>query len=187
MLAIWQRSLEGLRQVIFLTGEPGIGKTTLIEMFLSEICDHAPTVLRMRCVEHFGQGEALLPMIEAIERRCRAPEGTKLIELLHRQAPVWLAQLPSVLQPEEREALQREIFGASRERMIREGCELLETLSRDAPLILVLEDLHWSDHATLDFLSLLARRSESAALLVLASYRPGRRQPTDAFRRVGPP
>lgn len=172
LLAIWQHSLKGLRQIAFLTGEPGIGKTTLIEMFLNEISDDAPLVLRMRCVEHFGQGEALLPMIEAIEKHCRAPEGVKMIELLHRHAPIWLAQLPSVLQPEEREALQREIFGASRERMIREGCELLETLSKDAPLILVLEDLHWSDHATLDFLGLLARRSESAALLVLASYRP---------------
>jgi predicted ATPase/DNA-binding winged helix-turn-helix (wHTH) protein len=172
LLDFWQRSLEGLRQVIFLTGEPGIGKTTLIEMFLNEVSDHAHTVLRMRCVEHFGQGEALLPMIEAIEKRCRAPEGAKLIELLHRQAPVWLAQLPSVLQPEQREALQREIFGASRERMVREGCELLETLSRDVPLVLVLEDLHWSDHATLDFLSLLARRSAAASLLVLATYRP---------------
>ena len=172
LLAIWQRSLEGSRQVIFLTGEPGIGKTTLIEMFLGQISAHNPAVLRMRCVEHFGQGEALLPMIEAIERRCCAPGGRKLIKLLHLHAPVWLAQLPSVLQPGEREALQREIFGASRERMVREGCELLETLSRDAPLILVLEDLHWSDHATLDFLGLLARRSTPASLLVLATYRP---------------
>lgn len=168
----WRRTLENLRQVVFLTGEPGIGKTALIEMFLDDISDHAPMVVRMRCVERFGQGEALLPMIEAIEKRCRATEGGKLIELLHRLAPAWLAQLPSVLQPEEREALQREIFGASRERMIREGCELFETLSREAPLILVFEDIHWSDSTTLDFLSLLARRSEAAALLVLASYRP---------------
>ena len=67
---------------------------------------------------------------------------------MHSHAPVWLAQLPSVLKPDERETLQREIFGASRERMVREGCELLEALSKESPLILVLEDLHWSDHAT---------------------------------------
>ena len=91
-------------------------------------------VLRMRCVKHFGEGEALLPMIEAMEKRCRAPEGAKLIELMRSHAPVWLAQLPSVLKLEEREALQREIFGASRERMVREGCELLEALSKDRPV-----------------------------------------------------
>lgn len=172
LLHSWKRSLRGQRQVVFLTGEAGIGKTTLIEMFLAEIAEQAPAVLRMRCVEHFGRGETLLPLIEAIEKRCRAPEGAGLIELLRRYAPVWLAQLPSVLPPEERASLQHEIFGASPERMVREGCELLERLSAHGPLVLVLEDLHWSDPGTLDLISLLARRDEPAALLVLASYRP---------------
>ena len=172
LLAIWQSALESVRQVVFVTGEPGIGKTTLIEMFLEQVSEYSPMVLRMRCVKHFGEGEALMPMIEAMEKRCRGPEGAKLIELMQRYAPVWLAQLPSVLKPDERETLQRQIFGASRERMVREGCELLEALSKERPLILVLEDLHWSDHATMDFLSLLARRHESAPLMVMASYRP---------------
>src|SRR4051794_13347472 len=172
LLTIWQNALGSARQVVFVTGEPGIGKTTLIEMFLNQVSEYSPMVLRMRCVKHFGEGEALMPMIEAMEKRCRAPEGAKLIELLHRYAPVWLAQLPSVLKPDERETLQRQILGASRERMVREGCELLEALSKESPLILVLEDLHWSDHATMDFLSLLARRHESAPLMVMASYRP---------------
>jgi DNA-binding winged helix-turn-helix (wHTH) protein len=172
LLTIWQRSLENLRQVVFVTGEPGIGKTTLIEMFLNQASGWAPMVLRMRCVKHFGEGEALLPMLEAMEKRCRAPEGAELVGQMRSHAPVWLAQLPSVLKLEEREALQREIFGASRERMVREGCELLEALSKESPLILVLEDLHWSDHATLDFLSLLACRNEPAHLMVVASYRP---------------
>jgi DNA-binding winged helix-turn-helix (wHTH) protein/tetratricopeptide (TPR) repeat protein len=172
LFATWQKAVGCVRQVVFVTGEPGIGKTTLIEMFLRQVGEYSPMVLRMRCVKHLGEGEALMPMIEAMEKRCRGPEGAKLIELLHRHAPVWLAQLPSVLKPDEREMLQREIFGASRERMVREGCELLEALSKERPLILVLEDLHWSDHATMDFLSLLARRHESAPLMVVASYRP---------------
>jgi tetratricopeptide (TPR) repeat protein len=57
--------------------------------------------------------------------------------------------------------------------MLREGCVLLEELCNAAPLVLVVEDLHWSDHATLDFLALLAQRNPPAQLLVLASYRPG--------------
>jgi DNA-binding winged helix-turn-helix (wHTH) protein/tetratricopeptide (TPR) repeat protein len=181
LMAGWQRSLEYSRQILFLTGEPGIGKTTLIEMFLEEIRHYSPTVLRMRCVKHLGRGEALLPVIEAIEKRCRTAEGAELVALLHRHAPIWLAQLPSVLPPVEREALQREIFGASRERMIREGCELLEVIARETPLILVFEDLHWSDHATLDLLSLLAQRDEPARLLAIASYRPA-----DATRQAHP-
>jgi DNA-binding winged helix-turn-helix (wHTH) protein/tetratricopeptide (TPR) repeat protein len=181
LTAAWQRSLEHSRQILFLVGEPGIGKTTLIEMFLEEIRHHAPMILRMRCVRHLGQGEALLPVIEAIEKRCRAAEGAGLIGLLRRHAPIWLAQLPSMLPPVEREVLQREIFGASRERMIREGCDLLEAIAREAPLILVFEDLHWSDHATLDLLSLLAQRDEPAQLFAIASYRPA-----DASRQAHP-
>jgi hypothetical protein len=170
---LWRSSLQGARQLVFLTGEAGIGKTTLIEMFLAEIAEQAPSVLRARCVEHFGQGEALLPLLEAIEHQCRTERGASLIGRLRRHAPVWLAQLPSVLTSEEREALQREILGASRERMLREGCVLVEELCSAAPLVLVVEDLHWSDHATLGFLALLTQRNLPARLLVLVSYRPG--------------
>src|SRR5918992_4976299 len=170
---LWRSSLQGARQLVFLTGEAGMGKTTLIEMFLAEIAEQAPSVLHARCVEHFGQGEALLPLLEAIEHQCRTESGAALIGRLRRHAPVWLAQLPSVLTSEEREALQREILGANRERMLREGCVLLEELCSAAPLMLVVEDLHWSDHATLDFLALLTQRNLPARLLVLASYRPG--------------
>lgn len=170
---LWRSSLQGARQLVFLTGEAGIGKTTLIEMFLAEVAEQAPSVLRARCVEHFGQGEALLPLLEAMEQQCRTERGASLIARLRRHAPVWLAQLPSVLEADERAALQREILGASRERMLREGCVLLEELCGAAPLVLVVEDLHWSDHATLGFLALLAQRNLPARLLVLASYRPG--------------
>ena len=56
--------------------------------------------------------------------------------------------------------------------MLREMARALEVLSAERPLVLVLEDLHWSDYATLDLLSVLARRQESARLLVLGTYRP---------------
>ena len=56
--------------------------------------------------------------------------------------------------------------------MLREMAEALEALSVVAPVLLVLEDLHWSDHSTLDLLAMLGRRQESARLLVVGSYRP---------------
>lgn len=91
---------------------------------------------------------------------------------LRSRAPAWLVQMPGLLSAEERLSLQREVLGATRERMLREGCELFDALSAEAPLVVVLEDLHWSDYATLDLLTALARRRGPAALLVLASYRP---------------
>ena len=56
--------------------------------------------------------------------------------------------------------------------MLREFCDLMEVLSVDRPLALVLEDLHWSDLPTLDVLSRLARGDRRASVLVLATYRP---------------
>lgn len=56
--------------------------------------------------------------------------------------------------------------------MLREICEVLDAFTLETPLILVLEDLHWSDHSTLDFLAAIARRREPARLMVLATYRP---------------
>jgi predicted ATPase len=56
--------------------------------------------------------------------------------------------------------------------MLREAAEVLEAMSAEQPLVLVLEDLHWSDHATLDLLTWLARRREPARLLVVGTYRP---------------
>src|SRR5262249_24780271 len=62
--------------------------------------------------------------------------------------------------------------GTTRERMLRELAEAVETLTRERPLVLVLEDLHWSDYATIDWLALVARRRAAARLLVLGTYRP---------------
>src|SRR5262249_57633279 len=74
--------------------------------------------------------------------------------------------------PEQREALQREILGATRERMVREICEALESLSSKTPLLLVFEDLHWVDPSTLDLISALARRRESTKFMLICTYRP---------------
>jgi hypothetical protein len=57
-------------------------------------------------------------------------------------------QMPWLLSPSDRETLQHELQGATRERMLRELAELVETLTADTPLILVLEGLHWSDYTT---------------------------------------
>ena len=56
--------------------------------------------------------------------------------------------------------------------MVRELCEALEGFTRDPRLVLILEDLHWADHSTLDLMSAIARRREPAKLLVLGTFRP---------------
>jgi hypothetical protein len=166
-------ALRGVRQVGFVTGEAGLGKTTLVEAFVAEPGDHGPLWIgRGQCVEHYGAGEAYLPVLEALGRLCRGPGGQEVVALLGQQAPTWLVQMPGLVRAADLEMLRRRMVGATRERMLRELAEALELLTARQPLVLVLEDLHWSDPSTLDLLAVVARRQEPARLLLIGTYRP---------------
>ena len=95
-----------------------------------------------------------------------------LLTKLAQHAPTWLVQMPSLLDEGELESLQRRVQAASRERMLRELTEAVDAITVERPLVLVLEDLQWSDYATLDLVSWLAHRQEPARLLVVATDRP---------------
>src|SRR5262245_6265863 len=170
---VWAQARQGVRQVCFVTGEAGIGKTTVVEAFVAQVATE-PTVwlAQGQCVEHYGTHEAYLPVLEALGQLVRAPGGAHLVELLRQQAPTWLVQLPWLLTAADRTRFQSELQGITRERMLRELAEVVETLTAETPLLVVLEDLHWSDYATLDLLALLARWRTPARLLVLGTYRP---------------
>jgi predicted ATPase len=157
----------------FITGEAGLGKTTLVEAFVAELGTQGPLWIgHGQCVEHYGAGEPYLPVLEALGRLCRGPGGKELGAILGQQAPTWLMQMPGLVRAADLEALRRRIIGATREWMLRELAEALELLTAQQPLVLVLEDLQWSDPSTLDLLAVLARRREPARLLLIATYRP---------------
>ena len=164
------KALNGERQMVFVTGEAGIGKTALIDAFLAQIRDRADVrITSGQCVEQYGPGEAYMPLLEATTRLCRGPGREHRIEGLKRYAPSWLAQLPGLLDSEDRTLLQQRAQGAKRERMLREMAEAAELFTTTRALVLVLEDLHWSDVSTLDWLSYMARRREPAKLLILGT------------------
>jgi tetratricopeptide (TPR) repeat protein len=168
-----ERALAGERQTIFVTGEPGIGKTTLVQAFLEQTKEVTDVlVARGQCLEHYGGGEPYLPVLEGFSRVGRSAEGAKLLPVLRQHAPAWLSQMPSLVPQSERTSLQAQVVGATRERILREMAEAIETLTSESPLIVFLEDLHWSDYSTLDLVSYLARRPDSARLMVIGTYRP---------------
>lgn len=166
------RATNGDREIVFVTGEPGIGKTTVVDAFLAEAAGlDRLRIAQGRCIETHGAGEAYLPLLEAMTRLCREPGGQPIGRLLRHHAPTWLAQMPSVVSSSELRTLQRNASGVTPERMLRELAEALEAMAEDVPLVVWLEDLHWSDPSTVDWLAYLARRPGPARILVVASYR----------------
>lgn len=173
--ALFDQTLQGQRQLVFVTGEAGIGKTALTEIFLQQLVarqGHIVAVGRGQCMEHHGRGEAYLPILESLGRVLRQAQDERLIEQMRRAAPSWLLQMPSLLSIDEYKILHQQTAGTGRERMLREMTEAIELLSAEQPLVLLLEDLHWSDPSTLNLLSRIARRRERAQLMILCTYRP---------------
>ena len=170
----------GTRRVVFVSGEPGIGKTALVRAFLESISsDRTVRIGRGNCVEQHGAGEPYMAVLEALTRLCRGPGGERLVAIMHRLAPAWLAQLPSLVSVEDRVRLHGQAQGVTQNRMLREMVEALEAMAAHAPIVMVVEDLHWSDPSTLDPLAALARRTEPAQLLILATHRQVEALPDD--------
>ncbi len=171
MQAWLERARGGERQVVFVTGEAGIGKTTLLERFVRGIgADRTVRVCSGQCLSQYGMSEAYLPVLDAIQQLCR--EDSHVVDVIRAHAPMWLMQMPSLVTAADRELFGRDTPGTTRERMLREMGEALDALTADSVLVLVLEDLHWSDFSTLDLISYVARRQRAAHLLVIGTYRP---------------
>ena len=94
----------------------------------------------------------------------------QVVDVLRAYAPMWLLQMPSLVSASDRELLVKQMFGATRERMLREMGDALEVLTSDLPLVLILEDLQWSDYSTLDLISYLARQRHPAQLMLIGTY-----------------
>lgn len=172
--ALRAQAAAGQTQRVFVTGEAGLGKTALVEAFLAEAlaAEAGTVVLRGQCAEQGSGSEPYRPLLTALSRLLReAPDGG-WIDLMRRVAPSWLVQMPGLLPGPDYIALQRATAGVRKERMLRELGEALEQLAAQRPLLLVLEDLHWCDAATLDFLAWLARQPGPARCLWVLTLRP---------------
>src|SRR4029450_4782961 len=94
----WEIACSGTRAMVWIPGEPGIGKTTLIEQFIASLGDVA--CARGPCVEHNATGVPYLPVLEALEERVRS--DSEVASLLRTVAPTWLLQLPWLSTTDER-------------------------------------------------------------------------------------
>lgn len=164
---------DGRRELVFIVGEQGIGKTALCLEFIRrlEATQQSPYIAWGQCIEGYGGEAPYYPMIKAVADLC-ARTGEAVVNVLVAKAPTCIVQFSDLVTREQRLILEREVRGATTERMLRELFQALQEVSLIRPLVVVLDDLQWVDGATLDVISAFARGRESARVLIIATFRP---------------
>lgn len=158
-------------QLFTLLGTAGVGKSRLVAEFLTSVGGEA-TVLKGRCLP-YGEGITYWPVREIVHQAAGINEGEtvdaalgKLARLLGGapDAGVFAGRIASAIGLSTEAAPQEEIFWATR--------KLLEQLSCDRPVVVVIEDIHWAEPALLDLLEHVADLARDAPILLLCPARP---------------
>jgi tetratricopeptide (TPR) repeat protein len=161
--------------LLCVAGEPGIGKTTLVEEFLDELAagERSCRLGRGRCSERLAGTEAYLPFLEALDSLLHGTGGEAVAQVMKVVAPTWFVQLaPWVADDSSVARVREEAKVASQERLKRELAAFLQEVARLQPLVLFLDDLHWADTSTVDLLTYLGSKCAAMRLLLVLSYRP---------------
>src|SRR5581483_9153351 len=138
------RALAGERQVIFVSGEAGIGKSALVRELLARTLDDASASIGFgQCLEARAATEPYLPVLEALGRAWRGPRARHVVRRVRALAPSWLALLPVLHAPKARATPPDTGEGAGDGKMLRELADALDVVTADRPLVLWLDDLHW--------------------------------------------
>src|SRR5215471_5493307 len=170
-----RHAVDGAGHMVFITGEPGIGKTALSNAFLRRVLATFPniTFCRGRCVEQYGVRESYLPILDSLSELLSGPKRDFVAGVLRSCAPTWCLQFPAVFSSTDvLNHLYRDTVGATKERMVREIVDAFAALAAAGPVILHLEDIHWADPSTVDVLRRLSHDIRKQAMLVTGTFRP---------------
>jgi DNA-binding CsgD family transcriptional regulator/tetratricopeptide (TPR) repeat protein len=184
---LWQRyetAMSGQLVVALASGEPGIGKTRLLDEIAARASDVGTRVLRGAATEAEGM-PPYLPFVEALGRHIRAETPEALRAQTETTAPILATLLPELPQrlgslPESYPLPPEQ----ARLRLYEAVGDWLATLAAEHPLLVMLDDLQWADPATYDLLSYIAGHCGAAQLMLLGAHRQGETTHPQAFERA---
>jgi len=179
----WGQAREGEGQVVLVSGEPGIGKSRLCETLVSAVSNEPHIMLRFQCSPHHTNS-ALHPIVMHIEQAAvsgksiDAADKFEHLEKFFHQSSEWLEQdtalianllsIPNNGRYSPLSLDQQEHKEQTRQALVR----YLSGLTAQGTLIILFEDLHWSDSSTLELLDMLMERAVEIPMLMLVTFRP---------------
>ena len=184
LLRRWEQSKERHGQAVFINGEPGIGKSTLVETISARVKQEGFTRIAYRC-SPYHTNSVLYPVVEQFRRLLRwdsddsaETKFEKLEEVLgaYSQPPAesvpLLAAIMSLPIPEDRYPS----LGLTPQQQKQQTLDTLVALaleeSERRPTMVLWEDLHWADASTLEYIGLLIDQSPTAAQFIVLTFRP---------------
>jgi class 3 adenylate cyclase len=189
LLDRWEEVQDGRGQVVLVSGEPGMGKSRLLRALRDKLADAPHLWLDMQC-SPFTSGSAFQPLVDLFQTglaggAAKSPEeaGQLLVRGLEsmpglpgeKVIPYLLPLLG--LPPSERYVLPQTSAEEQRNRTLAALVQLNHTLSEQQPMVLVAEDLHWSDPSTLEYLGRLVEQAPTSRWLLVLTFRPEFRAP----------
>jgi DNA-binding winged helix-turn-helix (wHTH) protein/predicted ATPase len=162
---LFDHASAGERRTCLVCGEPGIGKTTLVDHFAAQIASsEAIWHLRAKCLRHYHAVEPFLAIGNALEDALRNHPKSTLHEHVQRYAPSWCHWLADGRAGNGRANEHPRLA----EPAVREFGQLIDALAAERTVVLCLDDVHWADEATLSLLSYLSSGERPARLLTIA-------------------
>jgi DNA-binding winged helix-turn-helix (wHTH) protein len=163
------QAAAGDAKLAFVTGDVGIGKSTLATRIVQNAAAAGAKAVIGRCLPSNAETDAYYPVLDILMQLAGVLDD--FTAMVSKIAPTWAVQLP-VLTGGTAGGPGQDLVGVTPHRMSRELCALLEVVASRQLLVLVVEDLHWADQATLDLLRAIANRRLKSRLLILATLRP---------------
>jgi predicted ATPase/DNA-binding CsgD family transcriptional regulator len=163
--AAFDEAATGAASLAFLAGESGVGKSRLLHTFLDRARERGGCAIGGECVELGNDELPYAPLVAALRGLVR--ENDRVLDRLSAATRAGLAQLIPEIDPEA-----ATVDDGDRHRPFEALLTLLETMAEEGPMVLWLDDAHWADHATRDFLAFLAASlADDTRLLTVIAYR----------------